>query len=78
MLYLISCNIFSEQLTRLYDHVRLLIPNFSTLTNDEKTNYLLFGNKLLKKEINKDILLATINFINATKRFDKLEAFNET
>ena len=78
MHYLTSCNLFSEQRTRLYDSVRPLIPNFNTLSDDEKTSYLLFGNKLLKNEINKDILFATIKFINATKRFDKLEAFNET
>ena len=78
MHYLTSCNLFSEQRTRLYDSVRPLIPNFDTLSDDEKTSYLLFGNKLLKNEINKDILFATIKFINATKRFDKLEAFNET
>ena len=76
--YLTSCNLFSEQRTHLYDTVHPLIPNFNTLSDDEKTSYFLFGNKLLKKEINKDILLATIKFITATKRFDKLEAFNET
>ena len=36
------------------------------------------SDKLLKDGINKAILTATIAFINATKRFDKLEAFNIT
>ena len=76
--YLTSCNLFSEQRTHLYDTVHPLIPNFNTFSDDEKTNYFLFANKLLKKEINKDILLAIIKFITATKRFNKLEAFNET
>ena len=78
MHYLTSCNFFSEQRTCLYNSVRPLISNFNALADDEKTSYLLFGNKALKNEINKDILLATIKFINANKRFDKLEAFNET
>ena len=32
----------------------------------------------LKDDINIKILTGTISFIKATKRFDKLDAFNET
>ena len=50
----------------------------STLSNEEITQYLLYGIKSLKDEVNMKILKETISFIVATKRFDKLEAFNET
>ena len=46
--------------------------------NEKKRKIFSSAINYFKKEINKDILLATNNFINATKRFDKLEALNET
>ena len=76
--YLTSCNIFSEQRNFLYASVSNHIPNFNSLSNEEITQYLLYGNKSLKDDINIKILMETISFIKATKRFDKLEAFNET
>ena len=76
--YLTSCNIFSDQRKNLYASVSSHIPNFNSLSNEEITQYLLYGNKSLKDDINIKILTGTISFIKATKRFDKLEAFNET
>ena len=59
-----SCNLFSEQRTRLYDHVRLLIPNFSTLSNDEKQ--IIFSsaiNYLKKKSIRISCLRLSISLM---------------
>jgi len=76
--YLTSCNIFSDQRKNLYASVSSHIPNFNSLSNEEITQYLLYGNKSLKDDINIKILTGTISFIKATKRFDELEAFDET
>ena len=76
--YLTSCNIFSEQRISLYASVSSIIPNFNSLNNEEITQCLLYGNKSLKDDVNMKILTGTVSFIKATKRFDKLEAFNET
>jgi len=76
--YLTSCNIFSEQCISLYANVSSIIPNFNSLNNEEITQCLLYGNKSLKDDVNMKILTGTVSFIKATKRFDKLEAFNET
>ena len=76
--YLTVCDVFSEQRINLFASVSGLIPNFNSLSNEEITQYLLYGIKSLKDEVNMKILKETISFIVATKRFDKLEAFNET
>jgi len=76
--YLTVCDVFSEQRINLFASVSGLIPNFNSLSNEEITQYLLYGIKSLKDERNMKILKETISFIVATKRFDKLEAFNET
>lgn len=76
--YLTVCDIFSEQRINLFSSVSSLIPNFNSLSNEEITQYLLYGNKSLKDDVNMKILTGTISFIIATKRFDKLEAFDET
>ena len=78
MHYLTVCDYFSEQRLTLYESVSNIIPNFNTLSNDNVTHCLLFGVKTLKDDINTKILTATISFIKETKRFDKLEAFDET
>ena len=77
MHYLTVCDNFSEHRLTLYESVSNIIPNFNTLSNDNVTHCLLFGVKTLKDDINTKILTATISFIKETKRFDKLEAFDE-
>ena len=47
-----------------------------SLPPSDLTNLLIYGSKSLKKEVNKFILEASIEFIKGSKRFDKLEAFS--
>ena len=59
--YLTICDVFSEQRINLFASVSNLIPNFNSLSNEEITQYLLYGNKSLKDEVNMKILTGTIS-----------------
>ena len=52
------------------------VPDIASLSED-LTRCLLYGDNTLKRNINHRILSATITYIGSTKRFKKLEAFNE-
>ena len=49
----------------------------STLSVEDLTRCLLYGDNTIKRDINHSILSATVTYIGSTKRFKKLEAFNE-
>ncbi len=56
----------------------LNIPDILFVAEDDLCSIILFGSKDHGDDINKTLLNATIRFIRATKRFDKIEAYQNT
>ena len=65
-------SIFLRDLATLFPGVPTLLQS----DQDKLVNIMLFGSKDLTFEDNKRVLLLTIRFILATKRFAKLEAYS--
>ena len=77
--FLLSCPKFTTMRTVFLRDLATLLPGVPTLLQsdqDKLVNIMLFGSKDLPFEDNKRILLLTIRFILATKRFAKLEAYS--
>ena len=53
-------------------------PNIDVSDLQSLTDVLLYGSKKYSFYTNTDILNATIAFVKSSKRFDRLEAFNQT
>ena len=66
-----------DQRRHLLRAVSDIIPDIASLSDEDLTRSLLCGDNTLKRNINHSILSATITYIGSTKRFNKLEAFNE-
>ena len=75
--FLLHCSRFSDQRRHLLRAVNDIIPDIASLSDEDLTRSLLYGDNTLKRDINHSILSATITYIGSTKRFNKLEAFNE-
>ena len=67
--FLLRCPTFSNERNVLLDS--LSIPFFSDLSDSEKSRILLFGHESLSFEMNHQIILNTITFLKASKRFDR-------
>ena len=75
--FLLHCSRFSDQRRDLLRAVNDIIPDIASLSDEDLPRSLLYGDNTLKRDINHSILSATITYIGSTKRFKKLEAFNE-
>ena len=51
------------------------VPDIIFIPGDDLCRILLFGSENHSNDINRTLLKATIRFIRATKRFDKIEAY---
>ena len=68
--FLLKCPLFDEHRTDLFRIVNpILVMNNIALNDDEIVHLLLYGHEKLNLCENKNILKATINFINKTLRF---------
>ena len=68
--YLLACVNHEIHRDVLFRVVRNLFPRFQILQSKEKVKVLLYGEVSLTNDINKQILLETLNFLKATKRFE--------
>ena len=75
--FLLGCSRFTLQRNVLMASLSQLLPNVDFSTFPSLANLLLYGSKYFSFYTNTDILNATIAYIKSSKRFDKLEAFNE-
>jgi len=67
--FLLNCSIYDESRNELFRSLNILLPNFFDLNDTYKTNLLLYGDKGLAYDVNKQILLKTLKFFKDTKRF---------
>jgi len=67
--FLLRCHHFSDIRTTLLNKVSSIISGFSSLSDFSKTNKLLYGDDKLSFNDNTQLLKATINYINMSKRF---------
>ena len=75
--FLLRCPHFSQQRVCLLNTIgeTLDIPDILFFPDDDLCRILLFGSNDHSDDINKTVLNATIRFIRATKRFEKIEAY---
>ena len=66
--FMLSCSIYNDATIVLFRSLNTLLPNFYDLSDTNKTNVLLYGDKCQTYEVNKQILLKTITFLKETKR----------
>ena len=66
--FMLSCSIYNDARIVLFRSLNTLLPNFYDLSDTNKTNVLLYGDKCQTYEVNKQILLKTITFLKETKR----------
>ena len=67
--YLLHCHHFSQNCINLINSVNSVFENFDILSDNIKTDVLLYGNPPLDGESNKIILEATISYIKTSERF---------
>ena len=71
--FLLLCPSFDDQrrdiLARIEELLRLFVQ-IANHSNDALTQLLLYGDKDLSREVNRDILKLTVRFIRETGRFD--------
>ena len=67
--YLLHCHHFSQNRINLMNSVNSVFENFDILSDNIKTNVLLYGDPRLDGESNKIILEATISYIKTSERF---------
>ncbi len=75
--FLLRCPHFTQSRACLFNTIGeiLNIPDILFVAEDDLCSIMLFGSKDHSDDINKTLLNATIRFIRATKRFDKIEAY---
>ena len=66
--YLLHCQHFSNQRCDLMSSVKSIIPNFKSLTDNNRIDILLYGDSRFDENANKIILKATINYLNNSER----------
>ena len=74
--FLMNCSRFSDQRRHHLSAVNDIIPDIASLSVEDFTRCLLYGDNTLTRNINHSIVSATITYIGSTKRFKKLEVFN--
>ena len=67
--YLLHCNHFSQNRINLMNSVNSVFENFNILSDNIKTDALLYGDPRLDGESNKIFLEATISYIKTSERF---------
>ena len=78
--FLLSCSKFNNARRTFLSNLDSIVPGSTILLQtdqDKLINIILYGSPELNPELNKIILLSSIAFIKATKRFKKLEAYSE-
>ena len=75
--FLLRCPHYSQQRVCLLNTIgeTLDVADILFYPEDDLCRILLFGSNVHSDDINKSLLNATIRFIRATKRFDKIEAY---
>ena len=66
--YLLHCHHFSQNRINLMNSVNSVFENFDILSENTKTDVLLYGNPRLDRDSNKIILQATISYIKTSER----------
>ena len=70
--FLLRCHQYSSQRKELFEKLKKLYPNISTLSQKDQVNVLLYGSQNNdSKSLNQDIIKHVITFIKATARFEK-------
>ena len=69
--FLLSCPNYSDERLTLLSKIRNINPNILENTNSQITRFFLYGDKNFTASTNFIILSSTIEYILATKRFDK-------
>ena len=69
--YLLRCNLFFEQTTKLLENLKNLDSNLLSHCDDELLQILLYGLHKCSSSVDNKKLSLTIEFIESTKRFDK-------
>ena len=67
--YLLHCQHFSNHLYNLVNSVKSVVPNFESLTNNNRIDKLLYGDSQFDENKNKIILEATINYLKNFERY---------
>ena len=67
--YLLHCHHFLQNRINLMNSVNSVFENFDILSDNIKTDVLLYGDPRLDGESNKIILEATISYIKTSERF---------
>ena len=67
--YLLDCRHFSNNRYDLMNSVKLIVPNFESLTDNNRIDILLHGDSRFDENENKIILEATINYQKNSARF---------
>ena len=67
--YLLHCHHFSQNCINLMKSVNFVFENFDILSDNIKTDVLLYGDPRLDGQSNKIILEATISYIKTSERF---------
>ena len=72
-----QCTRFSLQRATLLQSINVIDPNIMNFPMQNLAHILLFGHDDFNEVKNINIFIQTIAYIKATKRFDKLEAFDD-
>ena len=64
------CQIFITPRTNLMNELRKLDSNILNLDEISLTKLLLYGDSKYENKVNKKVLLASINFVHSTMRFE--------
>ena len=67
--YLLHCQPFSNHRYDLMNGVKSIIPNFESLTDNNRINILLHGDSRFDKNKNKIILEEAVNYLKVLKNF---------
>ena len=68
--FFLHCEKFSTHRQTLFDKINSIDPNILTDTNDNIVKTLLYGNPSSENAYNKEILNASIEYIQLTERFN--------
>ena len=67
----LRCPFFAENGQKLLNSLFKINVSLKNLNDEMLSDILLFGSDKYKDTVNKEILVYTINFLKATKRFEK-------
>ena len=67
--YLLRCGLFAPQRDRLLTYVQIILNKYNLVNLLDNVDVFLYGHRNISIDDNKNILLATMKFINETGRF---------